>query len=258
MKIKTIELGRLPHEAYYAFQTAVKTKVEKFSAATLGIEAIFALFLAQLNRVNQALELIRKSGLTSSIEEADRLRDLLFRGLSLTIEGACMHYDEAKKQAAMALQLVMDHYGNLAQEMKDAETGSIMNLAAELRTSHASELASLALTGWLDALEAANENFVDLRESRDTETGGKTKLRMAQERPELDSIYRSMTELVNIQMRFNGTASAEAFVNELNAQIDHYRQIIALRKGLDSEEGNTGEGEVNEGGEGEITPQPLP
>lgn len=48
MKIQSIELVRLPNEAHFAFHTGVQTKVEKYSAATLGIATLFTSYLAQL------------------------------------------------------------------------------------------------------------------------------------------------------------------------------------------------------------------
>ena len=254
MNIYGIKLSSLPNEAHFAFHKGVQTKVEKYSATTLGIEALFADYLAQLQREDTALEVIRKSGLTATIDEADRKRDNLFRGLSLAIQSGCLHYDAAKQQAGLALQVVMDHYGNIAQKMRDAETGAIMNLAAELKGNLAGELTALSLTAWVDALEAANEDFKDLRESRDAEGGAKTQLRMAEERPLTDDIYRAMTERINALMIVNGAATYAAFVNELNVQIEHYRQIIAQRQGMAAASGN-GSGTPVEGGE--VVPAPL-
>ena len=40
MKIQSIELVRPPNEAHFAFHKGVQTKVEKYSAATLGIDIL--------------------------------------------------------------------------------------------------------------------------------------------------------------------------------------------------------------------------
>jgi hypothetical protein len=241
MSIYAIKLKDLVNESHFAFHKGVQTKVEKYTAATLGIETLFASYLTQLQREDTALEVIRKSGLTATIEEADHKRDNLFRGLSLAIQSACLHYDAAKQQAGLALQVVMDHYGNVAQKMRDAETGAIMNLASELKDNHAAELIALSLNAWVDELETANEEFKDLRESRDAEGGAKTSLRMAEERPATDDIYRAMVERINALMIVNGEATYGAFVNELNVQIEHYKQIIAQRKGMATAGGSDGE-----------------
>ena len=113
---------------------------------------------------------------------------------------------------------------------------------------------------WLDALEAANEDYIDLRGSRDSEVGSRTALRMVEERPKTDDIYRGIVERINALMIVNGSAAYEAFVNALNGQVEHYKQIIAQRQGMAAAggESNTETGEVVEVGDGEITPNPLP
>jgi hypothetical protein len=257
MSIYAIDLKNLPNEAHFSFHKEVETKLDTHSATALGVEALVASYVAQITREDTALEIIRKSGLTAPLEVADQKRDNLFRGFSLTVDGACLHYDPSKQQAALGIQLVLDHYGNVAQKMRDAESGSIINLVNELRSNHAQSLTALSLGPWLDALEAANEDYRDLRGSRDSETGSRTALRMVEERPKTDDIYRSIVERINALIIVNGSAAYEAFVNDLNGQIEHYKQIIAQRKGH-AASGTASEGETENSGTGEINPVTLP
>jgi hypothetical protein len=82
---------------------------------------------------------------------------------------------------------------------------------------------------------------------------------MKEVRVEVDEVYQAITNMINSMMFGDAPTEYDAFVSELNIHIDRYALKIAQRQGhaASGNEGNTGEGEVVEVGDGEITPNPL-
>jgi hypothetical protein len=254
MNIIQITLKNLIHEAHFTFHKAILAIVDKYSAAMLGISALFLVYEDAVAKEDLAIDVVRKSQFSNSLDLAEEKRDGTFRGLSLMVEASVFHYDEAKKEAGKRLKLVFNHYGNIAKEQIDAETGSIRNLAGELKGSYMPELTALGLVGWVEALEQHNEDFVDLMSGRNAELATKTKLKMLAVRKEVDDAYKAIIRRVDSLMEVNGPAAYQVFVDELNQHIERSKQIIAQRQadtgGNTASETGTGTGE-------EITPQPL-
>jgi hypothetical protein len=259
-KIKELSLSKLHNEEHAEFMIVFKGKLNNYAATWLVLIPLVTEFDVRYNKETQALELIRKSAKTKAIDDADQKRDTTFRGMSYQNLASCNHFTAAKREAGLRMQVVMGHYGNLAQASLDVETASIRNLLEELNSNYAAEMALTGLTEWAVQLELDNNAVATLMEGRNLEAAGKTPLRMKQVRVEVDEVYKAITGMVNSMMFGTGPTVYDAFVAELNVHIGRYAQKIAQRKGraASNNEGNTGEGEVNEGEDGEITPSPLP
>ena len=258
MKIKSIHLKELRNEEHAEFMNVFKGKLSASAATWVVLIPLITEFDVRYNKETQALELIRKSAKTKAIDDADQHRDTTFRGMSYYNLASCNHFTLAKREAGERMQVVFDHYGNLAQSSLDAETASIRNLLEELNTNYASDMTLTGLTEWAVQLEQDNNAVAALMENRNLEAAGKTPYRMKQVRVEVDEAYKAITGMINSMMFGTGPTVYDAFVTELNLHIDRYALKIAQRKGHADSGENTEEGEVNEGGEGEITPQPLP
>lgn len=260
MKIKSIRLKDLRNEEHAEFFNVVKGKLSNYGAAWLVLIPLLTEFDVRYNKETQALELIRKSAKTEAINHADETRDITFRGMVYSNLSACCHFIPATREAGLRLQVVFDHYGNLAAKSLDFESSSIRNLLEELTTNHAADMALTGLAVWATQLELDNNAVVALMEDRNLEAAGKTPLRMKEVRLEVDEVYQAIVNMINSMMFGDAPSEYDAFVSELNIHIDRYALKIAQRKGhaASGNEGNTGEGEVVEIGDGEITPNPLP
>jgi hypothetical protein len=202
-----------------------------FSPSALGIEELFAPFLVLYDKADEALELIRKSATTEKIAEADTTRDLVLRGFTEAVHSAVNHFDDAKRDAARRLQVVLGHYGNLAIKSYDEETAAIYNLLQELTGANAADVSLLGLTDWVVQLEADNKAFSALMEARYAENAGKTELRMKNVRKELDRCYRDIIDFIDAKALVNGEATYAPFVKELNTRVERFAAILAQRKG---------------------------
>ena len=231
MKITSIRLKDLRNEEHAEFYSVVNGKLNNYAAAWLVLIPLVSEFRLRYNKETQALELIRKSAKTQAIDDADGKRDTTFRGMVYTNLAACCHFTPAIREAGLRLQVVMDHYGNLAAKSLDIESSSIRNLLEELTTNYAADMALTGLDAWATQLELDNNAVVELMEGRNLEAAGKTPLRMKTVRVEVDEVYDAITGLINSMMFGSAPTEYDAFVTELNIHIDRYNLKIAQRKG---------------------------
>jgi hypothetical protein len=231
MKPNSIYLHSLPNDVHFQFFTEFRKLGERFGAALLGIEQLFALFLALFNDEDTVLKKIVKSVNTAGIHDADKYRDELWRGISLLVESALYHYMSDVRQAAERLKIVFNTYGNIARLSLDAETSAIYNILQELRGRFAADAAKVVLTGWMDALETANKTVDQLMTERYEESEAKTALVMREVRIKIDDAYNAIIERINALIIVEGDEKYREFVTALNVVIKRYNDIQAQRKG---------------------------
>ena len=98
----------------------------------------------------------------------------------------------------------------------------------------------------MEALQAKNEEFNAAMTARTNSQAGYVKSELGQLRQQLITAYRNFVKMLNVVLIYEGdTAYADA-VDQMNAEVRHYKQIIA-RKG----------GKVSAGSEGTGTTTPT-
>jgi len=231
MKCNRFRVEALRNEEWFQFYTEFKALVEQYGASSLNIDALFAVFVSLYADADTALEIIRKSATTQQLQEADTVRDSTFRGLVDAVKSARNHFDTVKRDAARRIQIVIEQYGNIARKAYDDETASIYNFVQEMRGQYHMDIMILGLLEWIDQLDASNQTFSTLMESRYAEEAGKTDLRMAEVREKTDRCYRDMIDRFDALMLVNGTEAYAPFVTELNIRVSRFENMLSQRKG---------------------------
>ncbi|MDR2064209.1 MAG: DUF6261 family protein [Prevotellaceae bacterium] len=231
MKISKIKFILLRNEEWFQFMTEFKDLAEKLTPETLGISGLFTQFLTAYADADVAADIIRKSPETAQMQEADRKRDVTFRGLADAVSAFGHHFNAGKRQAAEELTIVLDHFGNLAQKPSNEETAGIYNLLQELNGKYAPQMQLLALGDWAQELEQNNIDYETLVKQRNTELAERPKLRMTDVRRQTQDIYSKITERIEALAVVNGEDAYVPFVDELNVFVKRYNSIINQRQG---------------------------
>jgi len=231
MKIATLALGQLRNEEHVQFGVEFSTLVNQQTATKLGIVAEFATHQKAFANENEALNVVVRSSVTDDLSDADALRDNSFSGLRDTVKGSTNHYKPEMRAAAARVQVLFDTNGNLAVRPYDEESAALTNLIADLRGSYATEVKTLGLADWITDLEAKNQAFIALKNTRYAEGASKTHLGMNASRLEVDAAYRAIVNKVNALVIVNGEAAYKTFILELNQRIAKHAAILAQRKG---------------------------
>jgi hypothetical protein len=222
----------LRNETHVEYHETCGGLIVKYNPDTLGIRPQYNYYKPLFDSEVSVLDIIRKSEYTGDIDEQDYRRDHLFRGFSDAVKSALNHFDPAKKEAALKLNALLEHYGNIAAKALDQETAAIDDLLRELNTgNYPACLQILSLTDWVTQLGIENEAFKLLMAARYGETAQRPATRMRATRIEVDKSFRAILNQLDAIVLVNGITDYEAFINELNAVSERYRNILAQEKG---------------------------
>lgn len=230
MKSKRFRIETLRNEEYFQFYSEFKALVEQYTPEALNIENLFITFTGLYSDMDEAMDIIRKSDSTEKISNADIERDGTFRGFADAVKSAYNHFNKDKQEAAKRLQIIFDHYGNIARKPYDEETASIYNFLQEINTRQA-DIALLGLSDWITQLEMENNNFDALMKTRYEESASKTNLKMKQVRAEADRCYRDILDRIDALITINGETAYAPFMEALNVRIERYENLLAQRRG---------------------------
>jgi hypothetical protein len=229
--IISIDLHSLKNETHVQFNENVNFVFVKYDPQALGIKALYDLYKLSFANELEALDIIRKSEITAKITEQDRRRDIIYRGFTDTVKGSTKHFDPEHVAAAELLYDIIGHYGNIAYKTLDDETAAINDLVRELAMpANAAAIRLLNMQTWIDKLVEENELFVTLMSERYAETAEKTPLRMRTTRAETDKYYHAIISQIENQWLASSVVNG-AFVRELNAVIERFKNILAQEQG---------------------------
>jgi hypothetical protein len=221
----------LRNETHVEYNETFDSILINHNPQTLGVKPLYDAYKPLLDTEVAALDIIRKSGYTSEIDEQDSRRDSIFRGFTDAVKSALNHFNAAKKEAAHKIAIVLEHYGNIAAKTLDQETAAIDDLLRELNDNHSQDILLLALADWLSQLNIENETFKTLMMARYSETAQRPTTRMKQARTDVDKAFRAILNQIEALALVNGATAYTAFINELNAVSERYKNQLAQHAG---------------------------
>ncbi|MGE0079554.1 MAG: DUF6261 family protein [Bacteroidales bacterium] len=236
MKILRINLRSLRNEEHFQLHTEFKSEVERIGAEPLNVVEAFNAYQPRYSNEEDALLLIRKSATTAQLTEADGERDIIYRGIVDSVKSWQNHFTPEKREAARRLKVLLDSFGNVPRKPYNEGTAAIAKLMVETQGEYASDVNALGLKDWFTELQTKNTAFDTLMKSRYSEEANQTEFRMKTARTELDAAYRAIVERIEALMLINGTAEYDEFVRELNARIEKFNSLLAVRRGRNAKD----------------------
>ncbi len=238
MKIKTVYLHNLRNAEHSELIRRIVEIIGRSGASELKVEAQLAAMTDALACEDEILVRISQSILTKRIKEADRERDDLYYGLTGAIRSAARHYTPAVRMVAEPLLHFIDTVGNITRMAFDEESSAMHTLCNNLEQRHAEGMATLGLTGWIDALRTANEKFQNLMIKRLEADAAGPKLAMADARAATDVAYNTLADVIFayglIASLGTDAALAEkytAVIIQWNEAVERAENILATRRG---------------------------
>jgi hypothetical protein len=206
MKIIAVALKDLHNEELFEFSTDFKGKVEYYGKDKLDIKDLFNQFVSLYEKMDESLETLQKSFYTKELEEADRKRDKLFRGLFNVVKASQMQPDVAKGKAAERLFILLGRHKDLILSGNHAkESAAIYNLLQDLRGKvYAPDVTLLALADWVTAIDQAEKEFLSFRAERTEESVAKPKEAMKQIRQQIYPYYNAMIDVMSARLLADG------------------------------------------------------
>ena len=234
LKIIRMELKYFHNEEHFQFMTDILQILEASFESKVGnlatnIESLFSSFKELHDREDAAVPYLRKSGFSSLIAKADEHRDMVYRGLVLSTESFLHSPDAAQREAAQHIKAVIHNYGNLRRKSYNEETATIHNLLQDLQERLSNQVETIGLGLWIEHLQHANESFQALMIKRYDEDPGRENARIV--RSEIDSVYRQLVSLIEIEHRISGGTQYVHLIEKINELVSYNKTILAQRKG---------------------------
>ena len=219
--------------------------------------------------LDQVINPSRKSLDTEDLKNLDTSRDSSLGAYHEALLGLQRNPNDQKRQAARQLLLNYDTFKPAASQEYMKETELIDQMTKEIDDTAAltAAVALLGLGDYLDDLKQKNAAFATLMSSRTASTQGQVKGAVAAARADLEAKYQLFRRLLNVAAVYEGDTDYRSFLLAVNAEVDHYKTILA-RKGVStgsgSGSGNGGSGSGDSGsgsgdsGSGDSGDEPIP
>jgi hypothetical protein len=223
---------RLRNDGHVALNRLFIEEVEEVGPSELGILALYGPYKALVAEEESVLDMIFGSRLTAKIEELDKERDHLYRGIADVVKGDLNHYDPAKRAAAVEVELVLKHYGDVTRRPINEQTAVVYDVIRELNAPANLPLVTLLeLPAWLTALEKVNRELELAMAERFAELSKRPEQRMQVIRKEVDKQLRAILDKIEAMGRTGSPFFNPAFVKEVNALMTYYKDLQAQESG---------------------------
>jgi len=231
LKIINIDNTRHRNGEHIQFHAEISAILESYDFVIHKIAELFDKYIICCAQENASLNKTVKNASTADIEHADHCRSHTFRGMADICRAMLNHYESEKADAARCLKVVFDHYGNLAEKPFEEKTAGIYLLIQNMRTNNAQHIQSIGIEGWIDRLEAENNEFQVLFMLRNDEYASKRHLKMRRARTDTDNAYIAIVRKINSLIVVEGADDYVDLVNVINASIEKHVTLIAQREG---------------------------
>jgi len=230
MQIDSFVIANLRNDEHFQFNSEFIQTVNKFGAVSLNIEPQTVKFKLLFDKEDEALKKINKSPFTKEVQDGDKYRDQIFRGLSEIVKANLYHFKQENQDAARKLKIVLDTYGNLIQKPLSEETSALYNLLQDLRAKD-KETTIVGITEWMDELQTANDTVNNLMMGRYEEQSQKTDIVLKTARAEIDVLFKEIVARINALVVVEGSEKYAEFIKMVNVIITRYTNIVAQRAG---------------------------
>ena len=189
---------------------------------------------------NEAYRRVSTTTQTKLVEKLDGERDSLQTGLQGMVNNALKSPIAAQSQAAEELTEPLKRYRVNVSGEYQSQTMRTDQLCTDLLTNFASQLATLNLTAWVEALQAKNQEFNEAMFARTNAQAGYVPSELTLLRQQMIAEYRKFVKLMNVVLIYEGDTAYAETIDQINAEVRHYKQIIARKSPSTSSQGSQG------------------
>ncbi|HBG41829.1 DUF6261 family protein [Limibacterium fermenti] len=229
--IKYFNISRCRNKEHAQFHDLVKADIDKEDMTKLGITKVYPAYTSALAEEHKAIEVEQGSRYTSAIEEADKYRDELYRAFTDDVKSKQKWFDEAVREAAKRIKRIIKQAGYVPSSTYADETEAVSSLTNQLKTNYAADLALCTETELVDKLDEANVDFENRFGSRTDEAAIRTSGDVRKARLATNKAYENLMTAINGLALSGDETVYAALIGKINALVDYYKNMLALRKG---------------------------
>ncbi len=233
--IISINLSNLRNPEFLQFSNDFLGIVQLNNPKALNVQAEFDDFTSATNIIDTLFKADRGSLITDEIEAMDLRRDTAITGISGYVQSLTYHFNPVTRQHAVALAGNLANYdASVAKQNYQAETAIIKSILTDWVEKPALEAAiqALNIADWQAELADANTVFNSKYLARTQELGALSPDTIKEKRQEAATAYYTLRDFISSHyILAKGAEPYKKAVNELNALITQYNNLLAGRKG---------------------------
>ena len=215
----------------------IKGIVNANSALVGALGTVWTAFTQAETAFDEAFAQTRKWAQTEDIETLDKERDQALSAFNAALKSMLSSPNAAKQQAARRLMFVREKYTLNPSDEYMKETTAIQQMVQEMEDDVQADqaLTTTGLIDWLQDLKQKNQAFLQKINERTAEQAGQQKGIVREKRLLAEAAYKNVVRLINAAaiMEMPEGLDWNSPIDRLNAEVEHYRQILA-RKGSSS------------------------
>jgi len=222
--IKIIQFNYLRNEAHFEFLVVFMNLLDRFPGVKAIVQMFLPRFLELFNLLKKLVDAARKSPYTLKLAEADKRIDRCIAGIKAVILSALHHFDPLVVEAARMLNDRLKDFGRIRSKAYEEESAAVQLLIDDLRGKYAAQVTAVGLDVWVTELAAAEAEFSQLFELRNTERALHPQERIRDVQHEIEQLYRKMIALIDADLITNGDTVSGEFAKELNTDISYFNE----------------------------------
>ena len=242
----------------------IKGIVNGNSALVGALGTVWTTFTQAENAFDEAYAQTRKWAQTEEIEGLDTSRDQALSAFNNALKAMTASPNAQKQAGAKLLMNIREKYTLNASDEYMKETTAIAQMIQEMEENVQADqaLTATGLIDWFQDLKQKNQAFLQKMNERTAEQAGQQKGIVREKRLLAEAAYKNVVKLINAAaiMEMPEGLDWNSPIDRLNAEIDHYKNILA-RKGSssssDEDEKPETDGDSTDGGSdggSEVTP----
>jgi hypothetical protein len=169
----------------------------------------------------------RRNQFTTEKQEINLIRNKTYRGLVNFVRIHLRNFDPQLQSHAKHLYRLLEGYGKIYNIGCNAKTVNIDSIISHLRhPDYLSSVEALGLTPWVDELENQNNRFKMCVEAFLQQEVQKPKINSTEARQMTDQALKEIIKRVSGMIEVEGVDKFVGLINEFNAIVEHYNNII--------------------------------
>ena len=248
-QISDLQISRLDNATLLSCVTNMSLHVQHNEPARTKLGTFASDFVGASEACDVAYNPSQKDLLSDVLADLDKVRDKSMTAWHGAILAAQNSPNEQKVMTARQLvQLYKDYKLDAADEyMKQTTNISQMIQAIEGNAGIMAALPGMGLDEYLADLKAKNEAFAAKMAERTAGTVGREKGVVSAARTAVEQTLRNLIRATNIVSAYEGDGGLDLFIDTMNAEMEHFRDILARKGGSSSTNQNQG-GQNNQNG----------
>ena len=215
------------------FFMQIRDKFTPETTLTTAMGQVWTAYTAAYDAFDDAFAQAKKWAQTADLEDLDKLRDAALSAFLNALKAMMASPNANKAAAAKTLTFIRDKYTISGSDEYMKETTIISQMVQEMETTAAAQLTATGLDDWLLDLKQKNEAFLAKMNERTEAQAGQQKGIVRETRLACEAAYRNVVKLINAMAICEVPAgySFGTIIDLVNAEIEHYRQILARKGG---------------------------